>query len=336
MTLIVARIHGERIAIASDTLLTQHNLPTPNSQGVIKSCMLPGDICVSFANSPELAARDFKKFAMTYPIGAGFSTTVSFFEKSSGTTGNDYLLAFSKSPKLVKIVDGHRTKETAKTLWIGDQKAFEKFREYEAKQRKGAQSGRAINAALFMDELPKSPASDLYSTLRNVVADTGTESTGGFVCLVSNRDNGFRHSVFSDMLYDWPDEEGEEFILQLSHQIDFGASGENADYSVAQISTGFMGVNLVAFYLLKGKMLFLYHGDANGLATDCQILKNVEPTDISLRLNECVGSDLRWLLTITSSPADRNNTSYRSPVQTEGPRGVGLAFFCHANTFPKT
>lgn len=336
MTLVVARVFGERIAIVSDTLLSQNGLPIRNNWGVIKSCMLPGNICVSFANSPELAARDFKEFSKKFPSGIGFSQTVSFFENSSIKTGNEYLLAFSQVPKLVKITDGKRADGTAKTMWIGDQDAYERFREYEAKQRKGVESGRAVNAALFMDELPKSPASDLYSTMRHVVADKNIQSTGGFVCVVSNRDGGFRHSVFSDMLYNWPDDEAEDFILQLTHQIDFGASGENSNYSIAQISTGILGLNFVAFYLLKGKMLFLYRGIENGLADDCTILSGVEPADINHRLDEIVGSDLRWLLTVASASSNRTDTSQRPTVQNEMNQGVGFEFICHANTFPKS
>jgi hypothetical protein len=119
---------------------------------------------------------------------------------------------------------------------LGDKDAYERFREYEAKHRKFIESGRAINAVLFADEMARSPASDLYSAMRHVVADRAISSTGGFVCVVSNRPEGFRYSVFSDMLFNWPEGESADFILDLNHQIDFGTSGENADYAVCQIS----------------------------------------------------------------------------------------------------
>ena len=127
MTLAVARIVGERIGIAADTLLTEHDKPLPHSRGVIKSCMLPGHICVTFSNSPDLAARDFEHFARSYPRGVGFAETISFFENSSAATGNDYLLAFSRTPHIVKIAEGRRVNTASKTLWIGDHAAFEKF-----------------------------------------------------------------------------------------------------------------------------------------------------------------------------------------------------------------
>src|ERR1700722_10009763 len=104
MTLVVARIVGERIAIVSDTLLTRQGQPLPPQQGVIKSCMLPGDICVSFANSPDLAGRDFAIFAERFPDGAAFAEVIAFFERSSRATGNDYIVAFSRAPRLVRIV----------------------------------------------------------------------------------------------------------------------------------------------------------------------------------------------------------------------------------------
>jgi hypothetical protein len=78
MTLAVARIVGHRLAVAADTLITEHDTPLPLSKGVIKSCMLPGDICVTFSNSPELAARDFERFSQSHPEGVRFSEALSF------------------------------------------------------------------------------------------------------------------------------------------------------------------------------------------------------------------------------------------------------------------
>jgi hypothetical protein len=51
-------------------------------------------------------------------------------------------------------VNGKRIRGIA-TQWIGDKDAYERFREYEAKQRCSTESGRAINAALFADELAR-------------------------------------------------------------------------------------------------------------------------------------------------------------------------------------
>jgi hypothetical protein len=265
MTLAVARIVGKRIAVAADTLITEHGRPLPHSKGVVKSCILPADICVTFSNSPELAARDFEAFSELHPNGANFSDTVSFFEKSSADTGNDYILAFSRAPRIQKIADGHRVDTVSKTIWIGDRLAFQRFREAERRHASRRDAGRAINAAMFMDEIDRSPASDLFSAMREVVADRSVPSVGGFVSVISNRDPGFRHSVYSDMLFNWPEGRATDYILDLNDQIDFGASGENSEYAVAQISAGHLGLNIVGFYLLKGKKVFLFIGDHNGL-----------------------------------------------------------------------
>jgi len=334
LTLIVARNLRGRIAIASDTMLTEHGRTLAPQERVIKSCMLPGGLCASFSNSPELAARDFAAFAERYPRGAGFADAVAFFQSSSAETGNDYILAFSQPPKLVKIADGRRAPGTAATQWIGDRAPYERFREYEANHRRKTESGRAINAVLFADEMEGSPASDLYSTMRHVIADREVASTGGFVCAMSNRGSHFRHSVYSDMLFNWPEAEGEDFVLALEDQIDFGAAGENAGYAVCQISTGFLGMNATGFHLVKARKLFLFHGKRNGLADKCIVLVDLAPTDIKRKLTEAVGADLGWLLMITSSPTKDSKTVRRSPLRTEGPSGVGLQMFCHANTFP--
>jgi hypothetical protein len=335
MTLVVARIEGSRIAVVSDTIITEGDRSLPYQRGIIKSCMLPGNICVSFANSPDLAARDFTKFAEQFPQGAGFADIVSFFEKSSAETNNDYIVAFGTVPRLVKISGGHRNSRLAKTLWIGDKVAYERFREYEAKYRKGVESGRAINGVFFADELPKSPASDLYSTMRHVVGDREISSVDGFVCTISNRNGAFRHSAYSDMLFNWPDDENDDFVLQLTDKIDFGASDENSDYSVTQISTGYLGLNLVAFYHLKGKKLFLFYGERNGLANKCLLQSNVQPAQIKQKLIEALKFDPNWLMMVMSAAPNSTRTLYRSGSQFEKDHGVGFAIQCHVNTFQK-
>ena len=96
MTLVVARVSGHRVAVVSDTQLTEHDERLPIHKGVVKTYMLPGGICVSFSNSPELAVTDFQEFATAYPEGADFANTISFFEKASAKSGNDYLIAFAR------------------------------------------------------------------------------------------------------------------------------------------------------------------------------------------------------------------------------------------------
>ena len=145
------------MAIAADTMLTEHNKPLPFQNGVVKSCMLPGDLCVSFSNSPDTAERAFKEFATKYPNGTGYGEVIGFFEQSSEATGNDYLVAFANPARLVKIAHGKCSKSLSKTQWIGDQEAYSRFREYEARQHPRPEQGRAINAALFADEMANAP-----------------------------------------------------------------------------------------------------------------------------------------------------------------------------------
>ena len=329
MTLVVARIEGTRIAIAADTLLTEHGKPLPVQGGTIKSCLLPGDICVSFSNSPELAETEFHKFAQTYPLGAEFSDAVSFFERSSEATGNDYIVAFGKVPRLVKIADGRRLKTISNTVWVGDEAAYLRFKEYQARKRQRPERGRAINAVVFADELRDSPASDLYSAMRNLIVDR-VPNVGGFVSVISSRDNGFRFSAYSDMLFDWPLSQDETYELNLGDKLDLGASGENAGYSIAQISPGYMSLNLVAFYMVKGRKLFFHYGRNNGLPTQCQVFPDISTGDICAALNQAVGDDARWLAMVTSAPAGKTSLAGLNRAG-----GVKVPFFVDLNTFPK-
>ncbi len=331
MTLVVGRVAGPRVAIAADTLLTgPGDQPLPFQNGVIKSCMLPGDLCVSFSNSPVTAGRAFKEFAETYPSGTTFTVVVRFFEASSKGTGNDYLVAFANPARIIKIADGNRADSLSKTQWIGDHAAYARFRSYETRNQPRSEHGRAINAVVFADELPGSPASDLFSTMRNVVADRSITSAGGFVSVITNFDNGFRFSVYSDMLYDWPTGKRADYSLALSDAIAFTSTDENASFAVAQVSPGFMGLNHVAFYFSKSKKLFFFYGLAYGLADQCHVFRDVPATAIYDTLNSFVRADLKWLLLITSP---RSSGPYMPAPHIKTP-GVQLSWFTEANTLP--
>lgn len=334
MTLVVGRVLDRRVAVVSDTQITEHNVHLPIQSGVLKSCMLPGGICVSFSNSPELAGADFNNFFVNHPSGTGFAGVVSFFEQASARSGNEYLIAFAKTGSLVKIVDGKRVRTTAQTQWIGDEEAYERFREYESKKRKSVTSGRAVSTVFFADEISHSPASDLYSTMRQVLADPHITTVGGFAYVLSDRIEAFRQSVYCDMLFDWPEDRSEEFVLQLEDQIDFGASGENQNYAVAQFSPSYMNLNASAFYWLSGKKLFIFSYKGEEPVCNCSVINNVNPTEAREKLDEFFGRDFGWLLTIMSASACSTKTAFRSkPILTE-PNGTQLSMFVHANTFP--
>jgi hypothetical protein len=332
MTLVVARVEKGRLAIAADTMVSAHGTPLPMPRWALKSICLPGRICVSYSGSPELAAKAFQKFRERYPQGANYAETVAFFEVSSADTNNDYIVAFADTAKLVTVRDGRRTSGIiSKTHWIGDKAAYERFREYEHHRGRQHEHGRAINAALFADEMTGSPASDLYSIMRNVVLDRDVPSVGGFVTVLSNRDIGFRFSVYSDVLLDWPMELDENQILQLTDKFDLGASGENDRYSVSQISSGYYNMNAVAFYVLKGQLLVAFYEVQGGGAT-CVAFKNVEPSRIAATLDEKLGSPINAMCLVMSA-----REGLAPPIPRAKPNyGIGMGLYCEVNTMPKT
>lgn len=154
--------------------------------------------------------------------------------------------------------------------------------------------------ALFADEMTGSPASDLYSIVRNVVLDRDVPSIGGFVTILSNRDIGFRFSVYSDVLLDWPMELDGKQILQLTDKFDLRASGENDRYSVSQISPGYYNMNAVAFYVLRGRLLVAFY-EVQGGRTTCVTFKNVEPDRIAATLDEKLGFPLNAMCLVMSA-----------------------------------
>jgi hypothetical protein len=331
MTLVVARCEKGRIAIAADTLLSEHDTTLALAKGVVKSCCLPGYICASFCGSPELADKAFQDFTRSFPTGANFDTTVTFFESYSAATNNDYIIAFGHNPRLVTIKDGRRRSGLSKTHWIGDKDAYEKFREYEHRARRRQQDGRAVNVAYFADEMTGSPASDLQGIMRNVVQDRELPDVGGFVTVIGNRDIGFRHSVYSDVLFDWPKELLGDRDLQLTDKFDLQASGENNRFSISQISGGYYNLNIVAFYMLKGRLLYMFYGRDNGIANQCAVISGVEPADISTALNGKLGFDFAALCTVMSG---RQEFPVSSP-RTDPTHGIAMSLFCEVNTLSK-
>jgi hypothetical protein len=113
---------------------------------------------------------------------------------------------------------------------------------------------------------------------------------------------------------------------------DLTASGENDCYSVSQISPGHYNANLVALYLLKGKLLFVLLGCKEGLPGQCLVFPNVEPGRIAATLDEKLGFNFRVLCIVMSS-----REQFASPHQRTNPDfGLAVSLFCEANTFPKT
>lgn len=327
MTLVVARSEKGRIAIVADTMVSENGKPLPMRDWMLKSICLPGGICVSYSNSPHHAGKDFQLFRRTYPSGADYRAVVEFFERSSASTNNDYIIAFARTGKLVTIRDGCRASGLSKTHWIGDKEAYEKFRRYEFDRRQ-YEHGRAVNAALFGDEMEGSPASNLYSTMRNVVYDRSVPSVGGFVTVLSNRDIGFRFSVYSDVLLDWPQELDQSNLLRPSHKFDLRASGENDRYSISQISSGYYDMNTVAFYVLKGRLLVVFYEVKEGGSTACVSFNNIHPDQIAATLDERFGFSFRAMCLVMSARQGMQS----SPQRSASTHGLAMSLFCEVNT----
>ncbi len=310
-------------------MISEHGTRLPMNSWALKSVCLTGGTCVSYSGSPELALSDFWRFCEKNPGGASYATTVEFFEQSSASTNNDYIIAFAKPAKLVTIRNGHRTSGLSKTHWIGDKAAYEQFRKLE--RRPGPnEKGRAVTAAIFADEMTGSPASDLYSAMRNVVSSRAVPSVGGFITVLSNRDAGFRFSAYSDVMLDWPTELHGNQELRLTDKFDLRASGANDRYSVSQISPGYYDMNAVAFYVLKGRLLVVFIA-IRGSATACITLKDVEPDRIATTLDEKLGFSFKAMCLVMSA-----RQGFSLPVErSRRDDGISLGLYCEFNTMPK-
>jgi hypothetical protein len=328
MTLVVARISNGLLSIAADTLLSKQGMPLPLQDWILKSICLPGPICVSFSGSPELASKSFSEFSKLHPSGASRGETIAFFEKSSASTNNDYIIAFAMRPELVSIKNGKRTAGLSKTHWIGDKEAYECFRHYEH-GKLHYEHGRALPTMFFADELTGSPANDLYSNMRNVVLDRAAPSVGGFVTVISNREGGFRFAVYSDALVDWPDVlNGQEKLKLDNVSITLSASGDNKRVSISQISPGYININAVAFYVLKGHVLVCF-GETDDSQTKCVALSNIEPRDVPQTLDAVFRMDFRALSFVVSSSDD-----FGVPIDSDPKSGPSFLFMPELNTMP--
>lgn len=303
-------------------------MPLPLQDWVLKTINLPGAICVSFSGSPELASKCFSNFRTMYPSGTSRSKVIEFFEESSSSTNNDYIVAFAARPELISFKNGKRTPGLSKTHWIGDKEAYELFRQYES-GKLHYEHGRALPATFFADEITGSPAHNLYSTMRNVVLDRNAPSVGGFVTVISNRQGGFRFSVYSDTLLDWPDIlDGQEKLDLSKAEIRLGASKDNKRYSVSQISPGYINMNAVAFYVLTGRLLVTFGETANG-ETKAIAIKNVDPSAVPAALDSAFGFNFRTLSFVMSSSDDYAH------LFDEGPKsGPSFMFMPELNTMP--
>ena len=186
---------------------------------------------------------------------------------------------------------------------------------------------------LFADEFKNSPASDLYSAMRNLVRSKEVETVGGFVCLLSNREQEFRHSAYCDMLFDWPNDTPLSYELDYNDSVDFGSTGENEEYSISQISTGYENFNCVCFYVLRAKTAYLFYPTKTIIADACKVITDLEPINITDRLLDTMKIDLGWLAFVASAPENGKTTSFRQDSP-DVKNGNQLGMMVHCNTFP--
>ena len=341
MTLVLARIENGLIAMVGDTNLVKSDSKLPIQHGTIKVCPLPGGICVGYCNSPELAVRDINKFIRSTTsqdrvisnTEHRYTDVVNFFAESSKDTGNDYIIAFGRLRKIVKISHGKPIRTIAKTAWIGEKEAYELFRKYEAHDASTYFGGRAITANMFMCEQDGSPASNLFSAFSNVVFDPST-SVGGQATVVGWNGVEFQYSVVSSFLYDWPTNlMGEK--IELNTPYFHGSTNENAEYSVSQITTSYSSLNIVGYYYLSGRKLFLQVANGLGVPFNCIVLENVEPSEIEERIVERLGFDPGVRVFVASGWPSKN-TTVPLPIQKPGSsEGAMMGFFCHANNLER-
>jgi hypothetical protein len=136
------------------------------------------------------------------------------------------------------------------------------------------------------------------------------------------------------MLFDWPAAKSEDFVLRLIDQIDFGAPGENRGFAVAQASPGYLNLNVAAFYWLSSRKVFVFSGHGGSLVMKCSVLNDVEPLQITARLDAHFGQDFGWLVQVLSAAPSAAKTRFREPPIAGGANGVGFEVLCHVNTFP--
>jgi hypothetical protein len=90
-------------------------------------------------------------------------------------------------------------------------------------------------------------------------------------------------------------------------------------------------MNMVAFYLSKGRLLIVFHGVNNGPANKCSVFPGVEASNIASTLNEKLGFDFAALCMVMSSREDCS-----SPVQRTKPEhDIAMSLYCEVNTMQK-
>jgi hypothetical protein len=264
MTLVIARQLAEEIIILADTRLTEHGAILPLERGVIKTCIVAANVAVSFANSPDLAARDIARFAVQHPNGSNYITTKSFFEQSSAKTGVDYILSFARPSKILVVSEGKSHQTT--TGWIGDREGFDRFRAYETRSRESPRSELPHLAAIDGTIVHKERFSNLLYHFEDVVGDRDLPSVGGFISICTNGGGKFGFRVSAGLYYDTNGQ-----VAIGDDTVTLGASGENRTYEMSIATPEPPGATAVSYYFRVAQLGYAYTPGSGPVANECRI-----------------------------------------------------------------
>src|SRR5882672_6324333 len=110
MTLAVARIFGDRIAMLSDTMLSGRGMTRPDTiPGQLKSVVLSYTVSVSYCGTVEYALDVIRKARQRLEAGAALDLVLNGFVEASadGNFVEFIVAAHNPNPVLYLIREGH-------------------------------------------------------------------------------------------------------------------------------------------------------------------------------------------------------------------------------------
>lgn len=265
MTFVLCKTIGQHLFIFADTRISQNDVRLPPEQGLIKTTFLSSQVAISFAHSTELATRDIKKFAATFKSGFAYANVVEFFRTSSLETNNEYILAFINPLRVVKISSGSATKSLGQQTWIGDEKAFTRYRAYETRNRKGPNIWHQTAWASLGNAKINQKFGNILRSFQLTLTDNEIESAGDFYTVATNAGPDFRFMIFAEMYFD-----------SLGRNPAIPTTGENFDYRFSILAPKQSGVNASAYYYPHAAKGYIFYGKSPiEVADQCVVMSNV-------------------------------------------------------------
>jgi hypothetical protein len=303
MTFVLCRILGPRIFILADTRVTKGNSPLPKAEGVIKTCFLSPDICVSFSQSPDSASDDIRKLASELPDSMSYRNVIDFFERSSAQTNNDYLVAFARTGRVAKIQGGIANKVLGSNAWIGDHEAFHRFRDYENGRARG-QKSRFWDTMFFGTSPDASMDSERFARLLGfyeaTIVDTDIESTGDFFTVTTNVHGIFKLMMISRLYFDGPSQ-----ILDSRGNHVMTATGENLEYRFSSLAPKVAGTNAAGFYYPNAKMGYVFYSSCPiGVANRCKIYRDCSIDELIASCKKDIGVEFDFVEAAHQKPGN--------------------------------